>query len=326
MRPNIPRSSRPSRGFTLIELLVVIAIIAILVALLLPAVQQAREAARRTQCKNNLKQIALALHNYHDVHKCFPQSGMWKWQGGWQPTTGRSWLFMILPFVEQKNVFEDSDVGQPTWYDFNVSGVEFPFMNCPSDPLSDQKYNWDPAQYVDFATTNYLGNGGPEGVAPAFVFSSCGNERWAAGAMQATPSKLLRMRDFSDGPSNTIQVGERGVVEWWGMWNLGYAGCPAGIGDTLIALEYPHSTGARGGFGPPTDADGDGDLFNDNDWDFLGNGATDMDIGHWWSHHVAGAQFSLADGSVRFIAYSVDHNLLRALHSRGYGETIANDF
>ena len=72
MRPNVPRSSRASRGFTLIELLVVIAIIAILVALLLPAVQQAREAARRTQCKNNLKQISLALHNYHDVHKCFP--------------------------------------------------------------------------------------------------------------------------------------------------------------------------------------------------------------------------------------------------------------
>ena len=141
MRPNVRRSSRPTRGFTLIELLVVIAIIAILVALLLPAVQQAREAARRTQCKNNLKQISLALHNYHDVHKCFPQSGMWKWAGGWAPTTGRSWLFMILPYVEQKNAFEDSDVGQPTWFDFNVSGLDLPFMNCPSDPLAWKRWS-----------------------------------------------------------------------------------------------------------------------------------------------------------------------------------------
>ena len=99
-------------GFTLIELLVVIAIIAILIALLLPAVQQAREAARRTQCKNNLKQIGIALHNYHDTHSCLPPMKIWAngidcpgGPDGWTNTGGWSWRVMILPFVEQSTMY-----------------------------------------------------------------------------------------------------------------------------------------------------------------------------------------------------------------------------
>src|SRR6187455_2473364 len=89
------------RGFTLIEMLVVIAIIAILVALLLPAVQQAREAARRSQCKNNLKQIGLAMHNYHDTFNGFPNGGIASSVGGW----GLSWYIRILPYIDQAPVF-----------------------------------------------------------------------------------------------------------------------------------------------------------------------------------------------------------------------------
>ncbi len=95
---------RKSRGFTLIELLVVIAIIAILIALLLPAVQQAREAARRTQCKNNLKQIGLAFHNYHDVYNTFPV-GSREWVGTGGTSWGQSWWLSMLPYMEQSNIY-----------------------------------------------------------------------------------------------------------------------------------------------------------------------------------------------------------------------------
>lgn len=99
------RRSAMRRGFTLIELLVVIAIIAVLIALLLPAVQQAREAARRTQCKNNLKQIGLALHNYHDAHDCFPPGQIRGWNGSFDSGNGFAWGALILPFMDQANLY-----------------------------------------------------------------------------------------------------------------------------------------------------------------------------------------------------------------------------
>src|SRR4051812_30971338 len=111
------RSSRVRfRAFTLIELLVVIAIIAILIALLLPAVQQAREAARRTQCRNNLKQMGLALHNYHDTYRLFPASYYrdWPHNSSTNPTAGRpgwGWAVMLLPYMDQGPLFNALDVG-----------------------------------------------------------------------------------------------------------------------------------------------------------------------------------------------------------------------
>ena len=104
-----------SRGFTLIELLVVIAIIAVLIALLLPAVQQAREAARRSQCKNNLKQLGLALHNYHDVHNTLPY-GYWSREGTVGVTKNRdSWFQRILPFVDQVALFNSYEKLNPEY-------------------------------------------------------------------------------------------------------------------------------------------------------------------------------------------------------------------
>src|SRR5215212_5128105 len=106
----LPRFWRRSRGFTLIELLVVIAIIAILIGLLVPAVQKVREAAARTQCVNNLKQLALALHNYHDAYKTFPYGGSVSTQSGIPGATGviaYNWRTLILPYMEQEALFND---------------------------------------------------------------------------------------------------------------------------------------------------------------------------------------------------------------------------
>src|SRR6056297_1264459 len=137
-RPPMVRSGRRRAGFTLIELLVVIAIIAILVALLLPAVQQAREAARRSSCKNNLKQLGLALHNYHDTHTTLPP--------GWisvdgvvhsphDGVSGAGWGTMILPFVEQSNLYDafnpNISIADPSQNAFRLNILNS--FNCPSD-------------------------------------------------------------------------------------------------------------------------------------------------------------------------------------------------
>src|SRR5690606_29045010 len=123
------------QGFTLIELLVVIAIIAVLIALLLPAVQQAREAARRSQCKNNLKQLGLAMHNYLDVHGVFPFGQIYFTTRPSGATDSRvSWFWMILPFVEQSAVYSKLDFTVPTYSSPNssVNTTPMPGFYCPS--------------------------------------------------------------------------------------------------------------------------------------------------------------------------------------------------
>src|SRR5262249_3540753 len=136
--------SRRQKGFTLIELLVVIAIISILTALLLPAVQQAREAARKTQCKNNLKQIGIALHNYHDVHNVLPPAYLYLPGGGGQqgppdPTNGDAgpgwaWGMLILPQMEQTNLHDAFNVNLPSWDPTNATAARttLPVYNCPT--------------------------------------------------------------------------------------------------------------------------------------------------------------------------------------------------
>jgi prepilin-type N-terminal cleavage/methylation domain-containing protein len=213
-------AKRRSRGFTLIELLVVIAIIAILVALLLPAVQQAREAARRTQCKNNLKQIGLALHNYHDVFNVFPPGRIRNTYAGITDAwfTGNiAWQPRILPQMEQTNIYNtiDWNLGQGTSGTDGHGGVNganpngarrqiIPAFRCPSDP----------------------GTGGvpwirPDGVAVTGAAANAGyaptNYAAAVGVitrLNASPPGLFgqntrrSMRDVTDGTSNTVCVSE----------------------------------------------------------------------------------------------------------------------
>src|ERR1041384_123408 len=127
--------SRARRGFTLIELLVVIAIIAILIALLLPAVQQAREAARRTQCKNNLKQIGLAMHNYHDAYATFPLSSSWELGPG-DCFALRRWSVRILPYFEQSNLYSRWDINKGPFQSPNRQLLTnpVPLYLCPTTP------------------------------------------------------------------------------------------------------------------------------------------------------------------------------------------------
>ncbi len=195
---------KPRRGFTLIELLVVIAIIAILVALLLPAVQQAREAARRAECKSKLKQLGIALHNYHDVSSCLPSNGGCYLRPGASSRCWQSWsgLAMVLPFMDQANLYESLDFGinprtghhtnQPNSNRFKVSANLIPGLLCPSDPTR----KWNP----DTNPTSYMLSAGP--------VSRWDNSK-GPGPFSLRSSK--RFRDFTDGTSNTILAGE-GVI------------------------------------------------------------------------------------------------------------------
>ncbi len=193
-----------SKGFTLIELLVVIAIIAILVALLLPAVQQAREAARRTQCKNHMKQLGLALHNYVDVNTALPpgtsvdlsvtstaNNGSWGVHG------------RILPYLEQGSLYDQVDLSTAWDFQAPINGLKIPIYACPSDPKSDQAR--DPGSgKVTLYPTSYGFNYGTW-----FVFNPTNNQ---SGDGLFYPNSKLSFRDAVDGSSNTLLASE--VKSW----------------------------------------------------------------------------------------------------------------
>ncbi|HTN76184.1 MAG TPA: DUF1559 domain-containing protein, partial [Pirellulaceae bacterium] len=220
-------SSRSRRAFTLVELLVVIAIIGILVALLLPAVQSAREAARRMQCQNNLKQLALACHNYHDSRMLFPPSSIWynATEGGVNSTNNANlnanWAILILPYIEQQNLYDSFkfNVGIPDATNAGPRSVRLTAMQCPSDGFSSKPFNGS----AD-ASTNKLGDNWARGNyaanaalgfmtvtshTTATVFNSAAtaeSKGWQdtkkRGVMGANVS--LNMGEIRDGTSNTL--------------------------------------------------------------------------------------------------------------------------
>lgn len=212
------------KGFTLVELLVVIAIIGILIALLLPAVQAAREAARRSQCNNNLKQIGLALQNYHDSHKSFPPGWVRSRlnastyqgvanNGNDYPHWG--WQALILPYMEQQALFDLLNVGNLTMMDVvsplgtaqQIAAIQTPISNlrCPSDtgpetnPENYRQWNGNDAEQA--ATSNYVGANSSWG-----IINGAGNNDRAGLFVQ---DRAFKFRDITDGSSNTIAVGER---------------------------------------------------------------------------------------------------------------------
>lgn len=291
---------RRSRGFTLIELLVVIAIIAILVALLLPAVQSAREAARRTQCKNNLKQVAVALHNYHDVFQQFPQAGYFNWRN---PTQGPfnsdnwGWATMILPHMEQAPLYNRLNPGRIPFHEAVADPdtrrwmeTSVPSFICPSDADAAQinkhrEYRIDGEEYF-LGQSNYVGNYGNKTVA---------NQQDGILYVGGT----VRIRDILDGTTNTFMVGERPTGDVSGDGKI--AGAAAWAGANFRNFSSP---------GPSSGASSTiGGTFNDLNTGYRSQFNIYRPEHGFGSHHPGGAHFAMCDGSVRFISEQIESRM-----------------
>ncbi len=339
-------------GFTLIELLVVIAIIGILIALLLPAVQKVREAANRSKCTNDLKQIGLALHNYHDNNGYLPpatdnspppsaRGSNYYW--GW------SWMARILPYVEQPNLYQQADtfartVSDDPWTGGNPAGnpalrTVLSTWQCPSDNrvylsqyVPGQVGKGGGGETLDVAFTSYLG------VSGIHSFNTGGSRTpvWSEGAIHAynpPPSgggndlQKTRLADIIDGLSNTLFVGERPpskdlVFGWWfaGAGEPNNANSLSGASDVVLGVrEENYNVYADCPRGNSTGLI-TGYRFAAGDLN------SNCDQFHFWSLHPGGANFLLGDGSVHFFTYSIDdgtdNSIMIALATRAGGEPV----
>jgi prepilin-type N-terminal cleavage/methylation domain-containing protein len=308
------------RGFTLIELLVVIAIIAILIALLLPAVQQAREAARRTQCKNNLKQLGLALHNYHDAHSCFPPAGFAfgptgydYFTGGTTPAIPRqanvSGLVMLLPYLDQAPLYNQWNfqhaaswsyvygsytaatvLGNP---DVNapISKTKLAVFKCPSDPGRDFYTGGDQYYAISAASAGGYRSNYQLCVHYAYYYYA---HYWSAISIREQRAfgddKHTTIRDWSDGTSNCVVATEQTREKWNGQVGGWSYTCHVNMGIDFAA-----------------------DWYGINRWDYY-NGAYGYPnpvygvLGQWstaGSFHVGGVHALMGDGAVRFISQNI---------------------
>jgi prepilin-type N-terminal cleavage/methylation domain-containing protein/prepilin-type processing-associated H-X9-DG protein len=297
---------RGRRAFTLIELLVVIAIIAILIALLLPAVQQAREAARRTQCKNNLKQVGLALHNYHDVAKAFPPGHLHRgtWDGSVEPAnaagnggTGFAWSAMILPYLDGAPLYNQFNFNVPIANSAVPASVTnatlaqsmAPWALCPSDIAPKQQNvgtSGQPGFIANQAVTSYKATAGSYDGNPAGYPH---NDQMRRNGIVHRDSRIT-IGNYKDGTSNSIAIGE---VAW------SFTQTPRLYGNTGPAQGFAQTQSTRymavGEYRmnpPPTEVQ---------------TPNRDESFG---SIHEGGAHFLLVDGSVRFISENIHHTAL----------------
>ena len=325
------------RGFTLIELLVVIAIIAVLIALLLPAVQQAREAARRIQCKNNLKQMGLALHNYLDVYTTFPPSFCFSTAGSWS-VQGR-----ILPYLEQAAAYSqvrlDLDWADPINQATNVAQLKVPSYSCPSDPKGDRMHYAGPGE----------GNIRPHTYGVNFgswkIYDPVTN---TDGDGVFHPNSRTRPGDISDGMSNTLLAAEVRAYQPYFRntadpgptapnsvsFVSGYSGekkYGPNVDDNAGHTEWcdgpVHQSGFTTVFVPNTRVPLiDSGVTYDVDYNsrYEGTSITQTTYAAITSrsYHTGIVNVALADGSTRSVSENIDRAIWRALGTRASGDVV----
>jgi len=325
------RSSRPSRpAFTLVELLVVIAIIGILIALLLPAVQAAREAARRSQCNNNLKQLMLAFHNYHDKWSRFPP-GLVK-MGNWfainncpEGQCGTwSWGAFILPYCEQSALFDTlrptmipSDAAIQPDQVYALVRQRVPLFRCPSDTAPDTNTERKVPRIgfygnancttgcVDVFTANYVGSNDSYNLNREYTGTNQFNGFLGYGQTGSNPPRCTPIGDVTDGTSNTFALGER-------AWQI--------QGVMLRAAVPIMANGDTGNHS----RQGQVYAMACGRWPLNCTSAPECDRG-FSSMHPGGANFAMVDGSVRFISNTIDHNNATSAVDSTYERLIAID-
>jgi prepilin-type N-terminal cleavage/methylation domain-containing protein len=338
-----PRRFPPAPGFTLVELLVVIAIIGVLVALLLPAVQAAREAARRTQCQNNLRQLSLALLAYHDPHNEFPRGAYTDPRSSsFAAEDGLGWATRILPYMEQQNVYTQiKNNGIPGWSDPWKPGIfreankpavakrpipggdsVISAFRCPSADLPTHVPDGPtgPVAGTGYATTAYKASRGYCDLGmflraeEAKKANACTdgdiNGDGVIDTVYKDPVDEIRMKDIPDGTSQTIALGEAAYVPnigafpmWMGTWSE----------DGSILFKTHDFVNC--GLGPV------GYPLTEQDLEFRLPGGSDQDdCAYSW--HVGGAFFAFADGSVHFLTENLEQRTFRLLGMRDDGEII----
>jgi len=297
-------------GFTLIELLVVIAIIAILIGLLLPAVQKVREAAARMSCQNNLKQLGIAVHSYHDANNRFPPNGDDIRRSGCCYTSGYthwSWIARSLPYLEQDNRYNQLGISTNTPLSSVLGFLGNPViktLRCPSDDTDDVRTNVANMPATGIGSTSYKGVSGSNWAWGSWTYNDplVGNNGLDAANgifWRSDYIRPLKMVHISDGTSNTLMIGEDigklNIHNGWPYSNTSNGTCCIPLNNGLVNGQPGHN--------------------NPGDW---------PNVYSFRSRHTNGGNFCLADGSVRFVSQTVDLTTYRGLCTHASGEVLGN--